>query len=321
VAASVLVLLSMAAAIVGTSWQARVARQATERAEQEATQARLQSERAERSAAMEADQRRIADERTREAEARRLEAAQALEKAGRFARSVQTVTAALLELNANLPDVPGGTELGRRAADTAERTLQALRAEGFADASVARDAAAARDAVKRYEELKANITTTSPPGWTFNSTHPDDYEHGLDRTYSARGAAAYIKSRGTRAGGLALLVQLIEPGPYAGKRVRVTAMLRSNGVESGGLVFEVVGQHSAFDNSQNLALHGSNDWGRHSVVFDVPEDPMFMAIGFALAGPGAVWADNFSVDVVDGDTPVTRTLPSAPVDPGFDSRK
>jgi serine/threonine protein kinase len=322
VAASVLVLLSMAAAVVGTSWQARVAQQERQRAEQQAVQARVQSERAERAAALEADQRRIADERTREAEARRLEAALALEKAGRFARSVQTVTAALLELNASLPDVPGGAELGRRAADTAERSLLALRAEGFADASVNRDAAAAREAVKRYEELKANITTTTPPGWLFNSTDPDEYEHGLDRTYSARGAAAYIKSRAAEANGIALLAQLIEPAPFAGKRVRVTAMLRSSGVRSGGLMFEV-GSESGFGagNAGNLPLSGSNEWGRHAVVFDVPGDAVSLAIGFALAGPGTVWADNFSIDVVDASTPLTRTLPSAPVDPGFDSRK
>jgi hypothetical protein len=48
---------------------------------------------------------------------------------------------------------------------------------------------------------------------------------------------------------------------------------------------------------------------------------MFLAIGFALAGPGTVWADNFSIELVDAGTPLTRTLPPAPVDPGFDSRR
>jgi hypothetical protein len=44
---------------------------------------------------------------------------------------VQDITATLLELNASLPDVPGGTEVGRRAADAAERNLLALRNDGF----------------------------------------------------------------------------------------------------------------------------------------------------------------------------------------------
>jgi len=330
VVAALMVFVSMAAAIAGTSWQARVASEEFRRAEAQAAQARLERERAEvktreaernwqraeREAELARNQKRVADERAREVALGR-------EIADRRARSVQSVTAALLAMEATLPDVPGGTEAGRRAVEEVQRNLLALRSEGFTDAALVRNVEAARERAKRYEALQANLTTVTPPGWDFGSDHPDDYEHGLDRTYSAGGAAAYIKSRNAQPRGVATLVQIIDPTPYAGKRIRVTALLRSSGVDqSAGLLFVVAGQGAMpSENSQNLTLHGTNDWGRHAVVFDVPDGTAQMAVGFGLFGPGAVWADDFSITVVETSVPLTRTLPSAPVDPDFDSRK
>jgi hypothetical protein len=71
-------------------------------------------------------------------------------------------------------------------------------------------------------------------------------------------------------------------------------------------------------NHRHLAMHGTNDWSRRSVVFDV-EVATELEIGFALTGPGAIWADDFSIEVVDRATPVTRLFPSAPVDTDFDA--
>jgi hypothetical protein len=92
--------------------------------------------------------------------------------------------------------------------------------------------------------------------------------------------------------------------------------------QSAGLLFVVAGPGAMpYENSQNLTLHGTNDWGRHAAVFDVPDGTAQLAVGFGLFGPGAVWADNFSITVVETSVPLTRTLPSAPVDPDFNSRR
>ena len=66
-------------------------------------------------------------------------------------------------------------------------------------------------------------------------------------------------------------------------------------------------------------MHGTNEWSRRSVVFDVPEGTAGLDIGFALSGPGAIWADDLSIEVVDVNTPLTRLFPSAPVDTDFDA--
>ena len=330
VAAAAMILISMAAAVAATTWQARIAGDERHRAEGQAAQARMQAERAERQT-LEAERYRLQAEREAElartqlriAADRAREAALEREKADRRARSVQAITNALLELEARLPDVPGGSEVGRRAADEAQRSLLALRSEGFAALSLSRDTAAASELVKRYEARQASVTVVTPPGWRFESDRPDEYEHGLDRTFSARGAVAYIRNRTLRAEGTATLVQNLDVSLYVGRRVRVSALLRSNAIDQlGGLLFGIVHSRGAvLGNRRNLALHGTNEWSRQSVVFDVDGAPTGLTIGFGLSGPGAIWADNFSIEVVDASIPLTRVFPSAPVDTDFDVRR
>jgi protein kinase-like protein len=327
VAAAAMILISLAGAVAATTWQARIADGERHRAEDQAAQARMQTERAERQT-REAERYRLQAEREAEfartqlriANERAREAALEREKADRRARSVQAVTSVLLELEARLPDVPGGNEAGRRAADEAQRSLLALRSEGFDANSLGRDTAAASELVKRYEARQASVTVVTPSGWRFESDRPDDYEHGLDRTFSTRGAVAYIKNRTAGAVGLAMLVQDLDVSPYVGKRVRVSALLRSNAIDQfGGLLFRIAHPEGALlGNRRNLAMHGTNEWSRQSVVFDVEGRAVALTIGFALTGPGVIWADGFSVDVVDASVPLTRVFPSAPVDTDFD---
>ncbi len=330
VAAAAMILISMAGAVAATSWQARIADEERHRAEDQAAQARTQAELAERQT-LEAERYRLQAEREAQfartqlqlADDRAREAALEREKADRRARSVQAITKALLELEARLPEVPGGSDAGRRAADEAQRGLLALRSEGIAGLTLNRDAEAVSELVKRYETRQANITVITPPGWQFESERPDEYEHGLDRTFAARGTVAYIKNRTARAEGMAALVQDLDVLPYVGKRVRVSATLRSNGVDQyGGLLFRIsyIGG-AVVGNRRYLPMHGTNDWSRQSVVFDVEDAPTGLRIGFALSGPGAIWADNFSIEVVNASVPLTRVFPSAPVDTDFDVRR
>lgn len=139
------------------------------------------------------------------------------------------------------------------------------------------------------------------------------------RTFSV----AYIKNRTARAAGMARLVQDLDVSSYVGKRIRVSALLRSNAIEEfGGLLFGIAYQGGlVLGNRRNLVMHGTNEWSRQSVVFDVEGAPAGLKIGFALSGAGAIWADSFSIEVVDTRTPVTRVFPSAPVDTDFDGRK
>ena len=69
---------------------------------------------------------------------------------------------------------------------------------------------------------------------------------------------------------------------------------------------------------RQLTLRGTNGWRRQAFVFDVPENGAEITIGFALKGSGAVWADDFSFEVVDSGVPVTATLPKGPTNLSFE---
>ncbi|MGH9254823.1 MAG: serine/threonine protein kinase [Vicinamibacterales bacterium] len=338
VAGAAIILVSMAAAVTATNWQARVARDERTRAERQAAVATFQSERAERQtreaelyrgraereAAFAREQLRLVELRTREADARRREAVVERERAERRARDVQAITAALLDVNANVPEIPSGIEAGRRAATDAERILLGLSAEGFADPSLARDVAAVQGLVRKYEALEAGVTRATPAGWVFAGEHQEDYESGVDRSHSVAGVGAYIKSRHTRARGSAALFQAIDAEPHRGRRLRVSVMLRSTAVEdAAGILVDVANDDGIlmFDTKRQLTLRGTNDWSGHAFVFDVPDNGTEITIGFALRGSGAVWADDFAFEVVDSSVPVTAVLPEGPANLSFEEPK
>ncbi|HEX9773608.1 MAG TPA: hypothetical protein VGA44_09090, partial [Steroidobacteraceae bacterium] len=172
--------------------------------------------------------------------------------------------------------------------------------------------------------LEASVIRTPPPGWVFNSAYRDDYESGLDRTNSVAGVAAYIRSKRARAQGSAALFQVIDAEPHRGKRLRVSAMLKSATVEDSAGVFVDVADGEGvllFDTISQLTLRGTNGWARHAVVFDVPDNEAEITIGFALKGSGAVWADDFAFDVVDSGVPVTARLLKSPTSPRVEDPK
>jgi hypothetical protein len=83
------------------------------------------------------------------------------------------------------------------------------------------------------------------------------------------------------------------------------------------------GQQSvAFDNMQNRAIKGTQPWGMHEVVLDVPADATSISFGILLTGSGEVWLSDLSLEEVGMDTPTTAmnsqgTLPQRPVNLGF----
>ena len=321
VAAAAMVLISMVVAVTSTAWQARIARAERGRAESQATEAEFHRARAERGAQFAREQLRIVEQRTREAEARRVEASVERERAERRARDVQAIAASLLDVNANVVDSPGAIEAGKRAATDAERILLTLGLEGFAAPSLAKDVVALQGLIRKYEALDASVTRTSPAGWLFYSEHRKDYEFGIDRSNSVTGASAYIKSRRAQAQGSAELFQAIDVESYRGKRLRVSAMLKSSRVEdAAGITVQVADEDGlpVFDIMRQLKLRGTNGWSRQAFVFDVPENGSEVTIGFALKGSGAVWADDFSLEEVDSSVPVTATQPKAPNNLSFE---
>jgi serine/threonine protein kinase len=342
VAVAATVLLSMTGAIAATGWQVRVARAERGRAERETAEALFQSRRAEqqtseaesyrtraeREAAFAREQLRIVELRTEEADARRREAVVERERAERRARDVHTIAAALLDVNANVPQIPSGIQAGKRAATDTERILSKISSEGVEDPSLAKDVAALRELIRRYEAIEANVTPASPAAWLFNSAHLEDYESGVDATNSVAGVAAFIRSRRAQAQGSAAMFQVIDAEPYRGKRLRVSAMLKASGVvDAAGIFVDVLNDAGKwmfddgkwmFNTIRQLRLRGTTEWSRHAFVFDVPDNGTEVFIGFSLKGSGVIWADDFSFEVVDTSVPVTADHSKRPINLNFE---
>lgn len=121
--------------------------------------------------------------------------------------------------------------------------------------------------------------------------------------------AMSIRARpNARPGGMGTLSRSIPAGRFRGKRVRLSASMRTR--EAGRVqlwmrVNGANGQVLSIDDMQNRPLRGTTRWRRYAIVLDVPANASEISYGFLLAGSGMVWANDFTVTAVSGATPVT----------------
>jgi hypothetical protein len=158
------------------------------------------------------------------------------------------------------------------------------------------------------------VATTTVPGWFIAGDKPASYTLANEPSPNADGSnIAYLKSKTTSVEGFGTMMQQFSPQQYLGKRVRVSASIRSENVKGwAGLWLRVDGENRdtlAFDNMQDRPIKGTTDWKRYEVVLDVSETARNLAMGVLLADGGQVWVDKFRIDVVPNSTPVTGTTP------------
>jgi hypothetical protein len=156
-----------------------------------------------------------------------------------------------------------------------------------------------------------------PTGWIKAGSDPNEYEVGIDSSIRHGGrASGYVKATATTLHGFGTLMQTAGAGDYLGKRVRLSAFVRSERVASGwaGVWLRVDGEGQnqrpsvlGFDNMQRRPIKGTTDWTRVEIVLDVPAEAVDLAFGILLAGDGEVWLDDVSFEVVPLSVPVTGT--------------
>lgn len=152
--------------------------------------------------------------------------------------------------------------------------------------------------------------TAGKQSWFLAGDTPQDYAFGIDPTLKLDGkTAAYLKAQVTQPKGFGTLMQDFQGSEYRGKRLRLSAVIQSQGVEQwAGLWMRVddnAGNVLSFDNMQNRPITGNSDAKPYTIVLDVPTTSIGIYFGILLSGKGQVWLSDVQFDVVDTNVPTT----------------
>jgi hypothetical protein len=159
-----------------------------------------------------------------------------------------------------------------------------------------------------------------PRGWHLAGSFPQEYEVGtrLQRAGPPH-SIAYLRSTTGKAHGFGTITQSISAEHYAGRRVRLSADVKSDQLSGwAGLWMRADKdiKSVAFDNMQNRPIRGTRDWQHYDVVLDIPVDATSVHFGALLVGAGEVDVSGFKLDVLPdpripqiGPTPMMQSRP------------
>lgn len=168
-----------------------------------------------------------------------------------------------------------------------------------------------------------------PAGWIVSGSKPHLYEAGIDpATPHGDGRTAVIRCRYAEGDpvyaamekGFATLMQSVAASPYRGKRVCLSAELRSRDIVGAATLWlradAATGRSVAFDNMEERSvdgpLTGTQSWTGRRIVLDVPETAESLHFGFYLRGSGEAWASGFDLREAspeDGEAARARISP------------
>jgi len=159
-----------------------------------------------------------------------------------------------------------------------------------------------------------------PKGCFVAGSTPQQFVFGTEKCTS--GKCAFIKAKVDAPTGFGTLMQIVAADSYLGKRLRLSAMLKTADADRAQLWMRMDGADSkilGFYNMDDRPVTGTTDWKRYSLVLDVPNGTNNIAFGVFLYGKGKVWAEDFRLEPVSKYVPVSSTqLPKAPANMKFD---
>ncbi|MEJ0043942.1 MAG: hypothetical protein WDM81_17775 [Rhizomicrobium sp.] len=166
----------------------------------------------------------------------------------------------------------------------------------------------------------------APKGWFVAGSTPQDYDFGAEHVDGSAGAkSAFIRAKTDAPHGFGTLMQEFVPQAYRGKRVRLSARLRTADAARAQLWMRMDGPDNkilGFYNMDDRPVVGTAGWSRYDIVLDVPDKTTGLAFGVFLNGRGEVWMDDFKFEIVSNAVPVSvnpaAELKNAPSNLGFD---
>ena len=169
-----------------------------------------------------------------------------------------------------------------------------------------------RDALKPFGQNALGRMSRDPAGWGRATSNQGLYDVGIDRAIKRSGkASVYVTSKYDENNDQAFgnVMQTVNANQFRGKRIRLSAYVKSVKAESGVMLWmRVDGMTSralSFDNMDNRPIIGSIDWKNYDIVLDIPEGSAVIAFGVWMPGKGQFWVDDVAFEAVGEDVPTT----------------
>ena len=100
-------------------------------------------------------------------------------------------------------------------------------------------------------------------------------------------------------------MQTIRADQFRGRRVRFSGYLKgAEPIRLAALFLRVDGAGYTQELGNTFKPAGT-DWTKYEVILDVSADSQMIAFGFILNEEGQLWGDNFQLEIVGNDVPVT----------------
>jgi hypothetical protein len=150
----------------------------------------------------------------------------------------------------------------------------------------------------------------APKGWKISGNASDKYDIGLWKVGGQESPMCGM-IRSTKKDYFndeyGSLIQVLSSQKFLGKRVRLTASMKTRAVTAWAGFFlradnEDADKPLTFDNMHDRPIKGTTDWTPYQIELDIPLNSSKIAFGAILHGTGQIWFDNFNIEEIGEST-------------------
>ncbi len=159
--------------------------------------------------------------------------------------------------------------------------------------------------------MVAPVYDPKEPGWSLSGGGRDVYEVHPDFTVVREGhPTVRLEPTGATHEKYGTWARSLDASPYLGKRVRFTIYTKTRGTTQRADFWARVQAPDSPGDGSGLGAHWTrlspdSDWARREIVLDVDRGASYFNYGVGIAGPGTLWFDAPTIEVVGADVPVT----------------
>ena len=282
-AASIGIAAAVAAGVVTTGYEARVAQAERNRAEDHARAAE--------------NARAAADAQAAEADRQRAHAEAEKSNAVRRLSELEKVARAAVGIYASAGTAPPDAAAAQ-IAQTARDSVAILQSEGIREPRMAEISEQALNDSRAYA-LARDPKWHVPAGWNARQTIEGEYQVSMDPSIVHSGNfSLFFRSLVAQPTGTVTIGQSFRSAEWRGKRVRVSGYFRGSRVNGAARLY--------LSGVEQVTIGTSPRWKKELLVADVPSGIDLLEIGMQLLGTGTIWADDLTIDVVPRSVPLTR---------------